>query len=85
MVAWDITHDYIDSGKEGTKVRTSWPATMIVLDYRFKLLDDDGNVYYRGRCNDDAWPDLLDWGMWYAGCTQVWGRKGNDKYELIIG
>ena len=87
MIAWDITHDYIESGKVGTTVRESESLECHVpdSDWRFKILDDDGIVYYRGRCTDDSWEDLMDWAMAYAGATEIWGRQGNNKYEMIIG
>ena len=88
MILFEITHDYTEEGDGMKGYRYGSPTKDQAdnpLEYRFKLLDDDGIVYYRGRCVEDAFEDLMDWGSWYAGATEVWGRKGNNKYEMIIG
>lgn len=53
----------------------------------FRLLDDDGEVYYEGRCHDDAdclnQEAALDWGATDAGCTMIEvHRDGLWKQEL---
>ncbi|UBM12804.1 hypothetical protein [Cupriavidus metallidurans] len=56
----------------------------------FRLKDDDGAVYYEGRCNglDDADQDNafapLDWAMNDAGCTTMEVRKvGSATWEVL--
>jgi hypothetical protein len=55
------------------------PATD--LPFEFRLLDDDGEEYYRGRCGDlDQAPGdeafaPLDWAMADAGCTEMQYRR----------
>ncbi len=41
------------------------------LAKEFRLLDDDGNVYYRGFVVGDEFGPLNDFGMPNAGCTSV--------------
>ncbi len=43
-------------------------AITALMPYKFRLLDDDGNVVYVGYCSDHD-GDPLDWAMPYAGCT----------------
>lgn len=57
------------------------------LKKRFRMLDDDGTVYYEGRCDtdhdDNALGPLDDFGTPNAGCTtiQYWvaGKGGGWK------
>lgn len=45
------------------------------LNHRFRMLDDDGNVYYEGRNDtqddDNAFGPLEDFGTPNAGCTDI--------------
>jgi hypothetical protein len=44
------------------------------LPYQFRLLDDDGELYYQGRCDDrdsDEAFEPLDWARDYAGATEI--------------
>jgi hypothetical protein len=55
---------------------------------RFRLLDDDGNIYYGGWLfNDDSCAVqimVLEWGKYYAGCTDI-QVKLNGEWRLEIG
>lgn len=43
---------------------------------RFRMLDDDGNVYYGGRCTRETeFEPLDDFGMPNAGCTTIEFRE----------
>lgn len=60
------------------------------LPYEFQLYDDDGELYYEGKCGDitDAPEHLafapLDYGMADAGCTTLKYRKaGVGKWEVL--
>lgn len=47
------------------------------LDLEFALVDDDMNVYYTGRCNEDAEFEPLDmYGTPNAGCTHLFIKQG---------
>lgn len=71
---WIIDRDYIDTGAVGTCSR-SWkkhPERHAEATVRFRMLDDDGNVYYGGRCTPDVEFQPLDnFGMPNAGCTTI--------------
>lgn len=49
---------------------------------RWRMLDDDGNVYFGGWLVEgetgDPFLHLLDWGMAYAGCTSIQVLKRAD-------
>lgn len=70
---WVILEDKLS--KEDDKIRSrvgfgNFPKERAKeLSYRFRLLDDDGNVYYLGRCNALEF-DALDWAMADSGCTE---------------
>lgn len=77
---WEVTKDHI-AGKEG-EVRDvcvqspdfdeAYAERMI---YQFRMYDDDGNLYYEGRSDDDnsgrAFDPLDDYGTPNAGCTTI--------------
>lgn len=44
--------------------------------YKFRMLDDDNEVYYEGRCNKpDSFAPLNDFGMPNAGATMIQYRQ----------
>lgn len=55
------------------------------MNYEFRLLDDDDEVYYEGLCKDlndqceDNAFDPLDWAMSNAGCAYMQYRKRGSK------
>ena len=73
---WIITTDRIDNGeKAGTSSRNYNEANAALLRHRFRLLDDDGEIYYEGMSDDcgsqRAFAPLDDFGKGYAGCTEI--------------
>ena len=86
MATWYISNDLIDDGEaEG-----QWKGkeeTFEELDeicpHIFRMLDDDGEVYYIGYCSDDSSFDPLDdFGTPNAGCTEI-QYKVNGKWEAL--
>ena len=60
------------------------------LPYEFRLLDDDGEVYFSGRCGDiaaafeDAAFAPLDWAEPNFGCTELQYRAvGATEWETL--
>ena len=55
------------------------------LNYEFRLFDDDGELYYEGKCKDLDQQDEesafapLDWAEHDAGCTRMDYRKKGEK------
>lgn len=83
-IGWIITRDFIaepdEEDAEGTYGPDSFrgdPETLKRSGRRFRLLDDDGEVYYEGRWNGlegdeaDAFGPLHDFGGPNAGCTEM--------------
>jgi hypothetical protein len=72
---WTITKDLTDGKKLGTRSCDFDEAKTVLLRHRFRLLDDDGEVYYEGLSDDcnsqQAFAPLDDFGRGYAGCTEV--------------
>jgi hypothetical protein len=73
---WTITNDLVDDGKKvGTSSCNFDEAKAALLSHRFRLLDDDAEVYYEGLSDDcdsqGAFAPLDDFGQGYAGCTQI--------------
>ena len=73
---WRITEDLIDVGKKaGTSSCNFDEAQAALLKHRFRLLDDDGEIYYEGLSDDSdsqgAFAPLDDFGRGYAGCTEI--------------
>lgn len=75
MDSWYITIDNIDDGRS----LGAWNGEEETLDEAkevctnaFRMLDDDGEVYYHGKCSDNSSFDPLDqFGMPNAGCTEI--------------
>jgi len=70
---WVITDD---CGDDGLAVGSgNFPLGRLAeLPHRFRLRDDDGEVYYLGRSDDqdsEAAFAPLDWATGYAGCTEI--------------
>ena len=56
------------------------------LPYKFKLFDDDGELYYEGKSNDrnsEAAFEPLDWATHYAGCTEIQYQQDNGNWETL--
>ena len=72
---WKITEDLTDGEKVGTASCNYDEAKAALLQYRFRLLDDDGEIYYKGLSDDCdsqcAFAPLGDFGKGYAGCTEI--------------
>ncbi|HID40635.1 MAG TPA: hypothetical protein EYP33_00575 [Pyrodictium sp.] len=89
MASWIITKDNIDdgealkhwNGKEATREEAE-----INCVYKFRMLDDDNNIYYYGRSSDkdseDAFSPLDDFGRPNAGCTEIQYYE-NGKWETL--
>lgn len=60
------------------------------LPYEFQLLDDDGILYYEGKCGDLAEAseqkafEPLDWAMADVGCTEMLYRKLGEKEWAVL-
>ena len=86
-MAWIITKDLFDTD-QGTEVGVFGPrgvsetavASLKAGDgFKFRMLDDDGEVYYHGLSSEaDIFDPLDDFGMPNAGCTDIQyrGRGG---------
>jgi len=79
MGGWIITEDRIEDGRE---VGTMGPFGITLTGdevkakgVRFRMLDDDGEVYYIGKAvlagDDDGFGPLDNFGMPNAGCTRI--------------
>lgn len=73
---WIITHDFVDDGSKSGAASVNYDeAKAGLLKHRFRLLDDDGEIYYEGLSDDcvsqRAFAPLDDFGKGYAGCTEV--------------
>jgi len=56
-------------------------AAAPALPLMFRLLDDDGNVYYGGQADADGFAPL-DWAQCYAGCTSIQFKRG-ERWETL--
>lgn len=72
---------------EDEKAKREWAKT---LPFEFRLFDDDGELYYEGRCGDLEAADgdnafaPLDWAEANDGCTRMDYRKvGEQEWETL--
>ena len=99
-----LDRDYIAEGDDVKRVGNEWTVESIenslhiTLDMedaqkvRFRLLDDDGEVYYGGwLLNDEdciVQEGVLEWGKYDAGCTTIQVRDSSmptDEWRTDIG
>jgi hypothetical protein len=89
---WTITKDHIATGADKPRVGFgSYKGADAAADLpiRFKLYDDDGELYYEGRmatldCDGDAAFAPLDWATADAGCTEMQvAQPGSDTFETL--
>jgi hypothetical protein len=70
---WIITDDYIDNGIEVGVTGPRNKSRNTENEGEFRMLDDDGELYYRGKIwgDYDGFEPLDDFGMPNAGCTTI--------------
>lgn len=84
-MAWIIDQDHVadDEFPEGTNLnavgKRSRDKSEKGLFCKFKMFDDDGNLYYEGRADEifDMSP-LDDFGKGNAGCTEIRYLQGEE-------
>ena len=79
---WIITEDIISDGAD-VKVSSKDYNKETKLRHRFRMLDDDDNIYYYGWSNandsEEAFLPLDDFGLENVGCTEI--QYYNEKTE----
>ena len=94
-MAWIITEDRITDAARGEKSRVGWHSRKWNLDecpllslaayapHEFRMLDDDGEVYYLGRSTvPDSFAPLDDLGTPDAGATTIQYRR-DGRWETL--
>ena len=91
MAAFSITASYVDDGMMGKKVekfiKVGEHYSVLLLDMgqgtAFKLKDDDGILYFRGKCLDDSsFSPLDEFGAAY-GCTILEYRNNDGTWSAL--
>lgn len=91
---WIITRDYIHKPdpnypdeKSAVGVASRYYEDGEDLPHKFRMLDDDGHVYYHGKCSscDDehAFAPLEDFGTPNAGCTEIQYKNAKGEWETL--
>lgn len=91
---WIVTKDYIGSDTVGEVRDVSVVGPRSVSDelaarlcagegVRFKMYDDDNELYYEGRAINCDFEPLDDYGTPNAGATSIWYAGKNGKFEQI--
>lgn len=87
MAQWKITKDNISMRGEKSDVGVHGPSTFkddIEMPHKFRMLDDDGNIYYYGFCSEDGdFSPLDDFGMPNAGATEIQYKSPTGDYETL--
>jgi hypothetical protein len=80
IIGWIITKDHIaePAARPGTCANAvgvtgprGYAGDGSELAKRFRMYDDDGNLYYEGRCAEEDFAPLDDFGTPNAGCTHI--------------
>ena len=89
-ILWEITKDHVGDG-ELDGARPTWGEPPLTLDYsdlmvhKFKLFDDDGELYYEGVATNQSSESAfepLDWAMANDGCTDI-KYFNNGRWESL--
>jgi len=80
---WIIDSSPIDNEEKTEGVMSPNYTPDQKLAHKFRLLDDDGEVYYKGRSSDNSsFAPLDDYGMPNAGCTEI-QYLNHGKWETL--
>lgn len=87
-MAFKITKDLVENGKHEGRIRhlAGEIFTEADLTIKFKLYDDDGELYYKGVTTDGPEEIIfapLDWAAWNAGCTYMKVKNDKGKWEVL--
>jgi len=91
MAAFSITASYVSDGNFGKNtemfVKRGNHTQILLLDMgqgtAFKLKDDDGNLYFRGKCLDNSsFSPLDDYGIAF-GCTILEYRNTDGTWSAL--
>lgn len=90
--AWEITKDHLfrpgdeliggrnDEGTQGPRLGDM----TIPRTHRFRMYDDDGELYYEGLCAKVSFAPLDDFGKPNAGCTRIdYLNPQTQKWETL--
>ena len=87
---WLITEDKTADTQypEGTNMNAKGKASYNysgdpnALTHKFRMKDDDGEIYYLGKCDRESFRPLDDFGAFNAGCTTI-EYLNNGKWEAL--
>ncbi|CVK21561.1 hypothetical protein [Sporomusa sphaeroides] len=85
---WKITKDKIFDTSMGERSAVGFSSQDYdgrALPYRFRMLDDDGEIYYYGlSSSDSSFAPLDSFGMPNAGCTMIeYYNVKTKKWEIL--
>lgn len=85
-----ITVDYLaegDSFADGSKRGLEWGDRSMAEGQiiTFRLLDDDGEIYYRGEGDNVSLETVFEWAQGDFGCTLLQVRKNGDWRDKMDG
>lgn len=91
MASFIITKSYVENDKFGQAVEVQRlfagdkgrERLLNGEGTHFKLFDDDGNLYFTGKClNDSSFSPLDDYGVAF-GCTYMQYRNADGTYSIL--
>jgi len=89
MAQWEITEDHINVGEDDKYNRKGVQGPRgfvdgIPMPFKFKMFDDDGELYYEGVCSEEDHAPLDDFGMPDAGATEIhYLNTESGEYEQL--
>lgn len=92
MNAWIIDVDHIAEphNKPGTCFNAvgvagprGYTGDGTELKEEFRMYDDDGELYYSGRCKERGFAPLDNFGMPNAGCTEIRFKNKQGQWETL--
>ncbi len=81
---WIIDLDFVNDGEaDGLCGPAGYTGRGHDLTKRFRMRDDDGEVYYEGRCRGESFAPLDDFGRPGAGCTTIEYQDGQGRWRAL--
>lgn len=83
---WEITKDHIEQKDCHIKSMYFSHLNKDLMTHKFKLYDDDGELYYEGMATNQSFESAfepLDWGMADSGCTDIKYLNEDGQWESL--
>jgi hypothetical protein len=79
---WLITADHVEEDRRHVGFCSDGWTDTLEAPHKFRMFDDDGNLYYEGKSNEQSFAPLDRFGSPNAGATEIHYEVGDDYVKL---